>query len=199
MYSRPYRSVVTFPTHDDLTVVSVNWVIDDYRAVRRDIAGNFLAAVSQIAPELAERLRTATREERWIGTTTPGYFRRPYGPGWALVGDAGYLKDPCTARGITDAFEHAELLACAIHDGLTRRRPLEVALAAYERRRNDAVMPMYEFTDATAGLQPPTPESQALFASFREDQALFERFIGVFAGTVPVQAFFPAPAPQQAA
>jgi flavin-dependent dehydrogenase len=199
LYSRPYRSVVTFPTHDDLTVVSVNWVIDDYRAVRRDIASHYFAAVSQIAPELAERLRTATREERWIGTTTPGYFRRPYGPGWALVGDAGYLKDPCTARGITDAFEHAELLAGAIHDGLTRRRPFEVALAAYERRRNDAVMPMYEFTDATAGLQPPTPQSQALFASFLEDRALFERFLGVFAGTVPVQAFFPVPAPQQAA
>jgi hypothetical protein len=58
---------------------------------------------------------------------------------------------------------------------------------------------MYEFTDATAALQPPTPQSQALFASFREDRAQFERFLGVFAGTVPVQAFFPAPAPQRAA
>jgi hypothetical protein len=58
---------------------------------------------------------------------------------------------------------------------------------------------MYAFTDVTAGLPPPTPQSQALFASFREDQALFERFLGVFAGTMPVHAFFPAPAPQQAA
>jgi hypothetical protein len=76
---------------------------------------------------------------------------------------------------------------------------MEDALADYERRRNAAVMPMYEFTDATAGLPLPTPQSQALFDSFREDQEQFERSLGVFAGTVPVESFFPAPAPQQAA
>jgi flavin-dependent dehydrogenase len=42
--------------------------------------------------------------------------RRPYGPGWALVGDAGYFKDPFAAHGIT-AFRNAELLTDAVIDG----------------------------------------------------------------------------------
>ena len=44
----------------------------------------------ELAPAFAERVRAATREERFVGTAVPNYFRRPYGPGWALVGDAGY-------------------------------------------------------------------------------------------------------------
>jgi flavin-dependent dehydrogenase len=193
LYPRAYRSVVTTPTHDDLTMVAVNWVVDDYRAVRRDIEGEYHRAVAEIAPELAEQLRGGRREDRWIGAAVPSHFRRPFGPGWALVGDAGYLKDPCTAQGITDAFHHAELLAEALDDGLRRHRPFDDALADYERRRNTAVMPMYEFTYATSALEPPTPQEAELFEAMRDDPALTERFLGVFAGTVPVQDFFAAP------
>lgn len=194
LYPRAYRSVVTTPTHDDLTMVAVNWVVDDYRAVRRDIEGEYHRAVAEIAPELAEQLRGGRREDRWIGAAVPSHFRRPFGPGWALVGDAGYLKDPCTAQGITDAFHHAELLAEALDDGFRRHRPFDDALADYERRRNTAVMPMYEFTYATSALEPPTPQEAELFEAMRDDPALTERFLGVFAGTVPVQDFFAAPA-----
>jgi flavin-dependent dehydrogenase len=127
-----------------------------------------------------------------VSTTgpSPSRFRRPFGPGWALVGDAGYLKDPCTAQGITDAFHHAELLAEALDDGLRRRRSFGDALADYERQRNAAAMPMYEFTYATSALEPPTPQEAELFEAMRDDPALIERFLGVFAGTVPVQDFF---------
>jgi flavin-dependent dehydrogenase len=195
LYPRPYRSVVTIPTNDDLTLVAVNWAIDDYRAVRHDIEGHYHRTVAEVAPELAEQLRTGRREERWIGAAVPSWFRRPYGPGWALVGDAGYLKDPCTAQGITDAFHHAELLADALDDGLLRRRPLHDALADYERRRNTAAMPMYEFTYATSALEPPAPQEQELFAAMRDDPALAGRFFGVFAGTVPVPDFFASLSP----
>jgi flavin-dependent dehydrogenase len=190
LYPRPYRSVVTTPTHDDLTMVAVNWVIDDYSAARRDIEGEYHRAVAEIAPELAEQLRGGRRVDRWIGAAVPSRFRRPFGPGWALVGDAGYLKDPCTAQGITDAFHHAELLAEALDDGLRRRRSFGDALADYERQRNAAAMPMYEFTYATSALEPPTPQEAELFEAMRDDPALIERFLGVFAGTVPVQDFF---------
>jgi flavin-dependent dehydrogenase len=195
LYPRPYRSVVTIPTNDDLTLVAVNWAIDDYRAVRHDIEGHYHRTVAEVAPKLAEQLRTGRREERWIGAAVPSWFRRPYGPGWALVGDAGYLKDPCTAQGITDAFHHAELLADALDDGLLRRRPLHDALADYERRRNTAAMPMYEFTYATSALEPPAPQEQELFAAMRDDPALAGRFFGVFAGTVPVPDFFASLSP----
>lgn len=76
---------------------------------------------------------------------------------------------------------------------------MDDALAGYERRRNDAVMPMYEFTHARSGLEPPTPQMQQMFAAMRDDQALTERFFGVFAGTVPVQDFFSRAGQQPAA
>lgn len=49
----------------------------------------------------------------------PNFFRRPYGPGWALIGDAGHHKDPTLARGISDAFCDADLLANAVDAGLS--------------------------------------------------------------------------------
>ena len=198
LYTRPYRSIAAFPTNDDLTVIAVDWAIDDYVAVRRDIEGHYLRTLTDVAPELAERVHAGTREERWIGTAVPSFFRRPYGPGWALVGDAGYLKDPCTAQGITDAFNHAELLADALDAVLRGHRTFAEALADYERQRNEAVMPMYEFTCARSGLEQPTPQEQELLGVLRDDQAQTERFLGVFAGTVPVQDFFGAPIPEAA-
>ena len=44
----------------------------------------------------------------------PAQLRRPYGVGWALVGDAGWWKDPLSTHGITDAFRDAELGAAVI-------------------------------------------------------------------------------------
>ncbi|MDD7942918.1 FAD-dependent monooxygenase [Actinomycetospora lutea] len=199
LYPRPYRSVVAFPTHDELTVVSVNFALEDFHAAAADRPGAYFRALDEIAPELAEQMRAGRREGRWIGSTVPGFFRRPYGPGWALVGDAGYLKDPCTAQGITDAFHHAELLAEALDAALREERPTGEALAGYERRRNAAVMPMYEFTCQRARLEPPTPEMQAFFAGLRDDPRRTERFFGVFAGTVPVTEFFGSPAATPAA
>ena len=52
----------------------------------------------------------------------PNYFRKPYGPGWALVGDAGYNKDFITAQGIIDAFLDAELCAAALDESLSGAR-----------------------------------------------------------------------------
>ena len=194
LYARPWRSVVAYPTDDDLTLVAVNWPIDDYRPVRADIAGNYRRTLGEVAPDLAVRMRDARREERWIGTAIPSFFRRPHGPGWALVGDAGYVLDPCTAQGITDAFAHAELVTDAVDDGLTGRRDLSTALTDYEQRRNEAVRPMYEFTYEQAGLEPPSPEGEALFAAMRDDPELASRFLGVFTGSVPVEDFFAPPA-----
>jgi 2-polyprenyl-6-methoxyphenol hydroxylase-like FAD-dependent oxidoreductase len=198
LYPRDFRSVVTFPTNDDLTLVGVNWAIKDFPAVRADIAGQYHRAVAEAAPELAERLRAGTREQRWAGTAIPSFFLRPYGPGWALVGDAGYVKDPCTAQGITDAFHHAELLADALDAAWSGRAALGEALADYERRRNEAVGPMYEFTSQLASFEPPSPQLRELFGALAGDQARTDRFFGVFAGTVPVQEFFGSPAREAA-
>ncbi|MBO0723937.1 MAG: NAD(P)/FAD-dependent oxidoreductase, partial [Blastocatellia bacterium] len=115
---------------------------------------------------------------------------KPYGPGWALVGDAGYHKDPMTAQGITDAFRSAELLAEAVDDGLSGRQPLEDALARYEIRRNEELLPMYELTCQFATLAPSPPQMQELFAALRGNQEQTNRFLGTIAGTVSIQEFY---------
>jgi len=71
----------------------------------------------------------------------PGQFRKAHGPGWALVGDAGYFKDPFAAHGITDAFRDAELLTDAVLTG---------DFAGYEAHRDELSMPLFEVLDRIA-------------------------------------------------
>ena len=195
LYPRDGRMLITGPTHDGLQIVVGFWPREEFHAVRADVEHSFLDAVA-LAPPLAERLASAERVERFYGTgEVPFYYRRPYGPGWALVGDAGYHKDPVTAQGISDAFRDAELLADALDAGFTGAQPLDEALAGYEQRRNAATRGLYELTYELAALAPPPPEQQALFASLRESPEGTSRFFGVIAGTVPVEEFFGAPAP----
>ena len=108
-YVRPDRGFAAVPTNDGLTMVVVGWPAAEAAAYRADVEGNFLATLD-LVPEFAARVRGATREERFHGGSVPNFFRRPYGPGWALVGDAGYTRDSITAQGISDAFLDAESL-----------------------------------------------------------------------------------------
>lgn len=119
VHVRNRRVILPFPRNDDLVAVFIGWPIDELQDVKTDIEGNFWKAAS-LVPELAERLREGRREERFYGATDlPNFFRKPYGPGWALVGDAGHHKDPFLALGIADALRDAELLADAVADGLS--------------------------------------------------------------------------------
>jgi flavin-dependent dehydrogenase len=189
-YPSAYRGAFGWPTNDNLALVATYWAIRDVPAVRADIEGNYFKVLAEVAPALAERVRAGTREQRFVGGPIDNYFRRPYGPGWALVGDAGYKKDPCTAAGITDAFRDAELLVTALDAGFSGRRPLEDELADYERQRNEASLPMYEFTTQLATTQPPPPEIQQMLAALHGNREATNRFFGVFAQTVPVPEFF---------
>jgi flavin-dependent dehydrogenase len=190
LYPRDGLMIPVLPTNDGLTAIGVVWPRDEFHSVRADIEGNYLKAL-EVAPTLTDRVRGGKREERFVGTAdVPNYFRRPYGPGWALVGDAGYHKDPVTAEGITDALRDAELLAEAIDAGFSGRRLLDEALAAYEQQRNEAVMPIYEMTCDIATLQPPPLAMQELFAAMRGNQEQINRYFGTMAGTTPVPEFF---------
>ncbi len=189
-YPREHCAIGLIPTHHGLAVIVVSWPQAEFHTIRADVEGNFLKAL-ELAPTFLERVRQGKREERFTGTADlPFFFRRPYGPGWALVGDAGYHKDPITAQGITDAFRDAGLLAEAIDAGFSGARPLEEALAGYERRRNEAVMPMYDYIRQFASLEPPTPEMQHLFAALRNNQEQTNRFFGTLVGTVSISEYF---------
>lgn len=186
---KPERcSIFAFPTNDHLACITVEWPLQDFPSVRSDIEGHFHASI-ELVPRLAERVRNGRREDRFLGTAEqPNFYRKPYGPGWALVGDAGYQKDAVLAQGITDAFRDAELLAEAIDAGLAGRVPLEEALAAYEQQRNAASMPLYELNWQSATFEPPPPQVQLLHAAMRENQGAANRYFGILAGTVPVPA-----------
>ncbi|HSD23813.1 MAG TPA: NAD(P)/FAD-dependent oxidoreductase [Solirubrobacterales bacterium] len=187
------RGWAALPTHDDLTCVPFGWPREEFQANRKDIEGNFLKAVA-LAPEFAELVRGAKRESKFIGSAElPGYFRKPFGPGWALVGDAGYHKNPITAMGINDAFRDAELLSTGLHQALAGERDYEEAMGAYQRARDEEAIPVYEFTDEFATMEPPPQEMQQLLGAIHGDQDEMDAFISVQASTMPAPEFF-APA-----
>lgn len=132
--------------------------------VRGDVAGAYRRILEEAAPGLAERLPGA----RLVGPLRgfpghPGYLRRPWGPGWALVGDAAYFKDPITAHGISDALRDAELLARAVAEGT------DDALAGYEAARDALSRPLFDLTDRIASLEWDNAELKALHQSLSDE------------------------------
>ncbi|MFN0070979.1 MAG: NAD(P)/FAD-dependent oxidoreductase [Chloroflexota bacterium] len=191
LYVREGQFIVVGPTNEGLAQVSITWPSREFHAVRADIDGAFFRALDQHAPALADRVRSGRREENYSGMADmTNFFRTPSGPGWALVGDAGYHKDPITAQGITDALIGAEMLSHTLHRGLSQQQPLDEALAEYQRRRDAPVMPMYEMTVQLAALESPPSHVQALFQALRGNQAEINRFLGTAEGTVSIPDFF---------
>ena len=184
------RGWAAIPTHDDLTVLPFGWPVEEFKANRSDVEGNFFAAMDH-APEFAEKVHAATRESKFVGSAElPGYFRKPFGPGWALLGDAGYHKNPITAMGINDAFRDAELVADALDDAFSGRRSYEEGMTDYQRTRDREAGPVYEFTDDFAQLQPPPPEMQQLIGAMHGNQEAMDGFVSVQAATLPAPEFF---------
>jgi 2-polyprenyl-6-methoxyphenol hydroxylase-like FAD-dependent oxidoreductase len=145
------------PTNGGLQVVFAGLRPEQLRACRGNLAqglvGGLQAAGSPLAGELAA-LGLASRPVGFAGL--PGYLREATGPGWALVGDAGYFKDPITAHGLTDAFRDAALLADAIRAGTA------TAMRLYESTRDALSLPFLLATDALASLDWTLDEAQAL-------------------------------------
>jgi flavin-dependent dehydrogenase len=192
LYVRDQRAIFAHPTNDDLLALFVVWPSAELPRVRGDIERSYMAAIDGV-PEFAERVRAGTREERFYGATQlPSFLRKPFGAGWALVGDAGAHKDPFLALGVCDALRDAELLAGALEAGLSGRRPVEAALADYETQRNDATMPDYRENLMAAQLNPLPPEHYALRAALRGSQEDTNQFYLAREGMVPPDTFFGA-------
>jgi 2-polyprenyl-6-methoxyphenol hydroxylase-like FAD-dependent oxidoreductase len=186
---RPGRGWAAIPTNDGLTLLVMGWPDAEAATYKADPEANYLATL-EMAPAFAERVRAATREDRFYGGSVSGFFRRPYGPGWALVGDAGYTKDPITAQGISDAFRDAELCADALDASLGGGRDFDEAMADYQRRRDESVQAIYAFTNQLATMEPPPPEMQQVLGAVSGDQEEMDAFVSVIAGTVSPADFF---------
>jgi 2-polyprenyl-6-methoxyphenol hydroxylase-like FAD-dependent oxidoreductase len=190
-YVRPTRGMAAWPTNDDLTVVIAGWPYAEFEANKKDIEGNYLKTFD-LVPSFAERLRAASRETRFVGTAVPNFFRRPYGPGWALVGDAGYNKDFITAQGIHDAFRDAELCGTALDEAFGGVRSFDAVMADYHARRDEQVLAMYEFTTELSTLEPLPPDLQQLLAAMAGNQEAMDGFARVNAGVSHQPSFRPA-------
>jgi flavin-dependent dehydrogenase len=178
------------PTHDGLTCVVGGWPYAEFDANRKDYEGNYLR-MFELVPEFAERLRDARRETRlYAAGDLRGFFRKPYGPGWALVGDAGYHKDPITAFGITDAFRDAEAASAAIDDALAGRRSYDEAMGEWHDARDEQSLPIYGLTCDIAKIEPAPPELQQLVGAVSTTQAAMDDWVSVMAGTLAPPEFF---------
>src|SRR3954463_5472347 len=140
-----------FPTNNGEACIWVCLPAEKAERIRRwhvSLDAAFESMVHAASPDLADRIKTgAARTSVTRGATgLPNHIRQPVGPGWALVGDAGYHRDPITGQGISDAFRDADLLTEAIDAGMTGSVRMQEALAGYEAQRNAIAFPSYEAT-----------------------------------------------------
>ena len=187
-YIRPMRGFAIAPTHDGLTLTVGGWPYAEFDANKKDVEGHFLKLFDAV-PEIAERVRGAKRVAPIAGAPVSNFFRKPYGPGWALVGDAGYNKDPITAQGINDAFRDAEQVATALDQSFSGARPFDAAMGDYQRARDEHSLAMYEFTCQLATLEPPPPEMQQMLGAIQGNQRAMDGFAQMNAGTISPMEF----------
>ena len=148
-YYKPGISVGAIPTSANETCIFVSVpsarFLDSFRG---DVATGHQRLLRAVAPELAEIAGSARRAGNLNGFAGhSGFFRQSWGAGWALVGDAGYFKDPLTAHGITDALRDAELLADAVATGSME------ALSQYQAIRDRLAAGVFEVTDQIASFE----------------------------------------------
>jgi 2-polyprenyl-6-methoxyphenol hydroxylase-like FAD-dependent oxidoreductase len=186
----PDRQIAIWPTNDGLTMIVVGFPIAEFPEVRADIEGKFWGTM-QAVPGLAERLRAGRQAERFYGTADlPAFYRKPYGPGWALVGDAGMTLDPSTAQGISNAFCDVERLTSAVDAVFSGQSSYEAAMAAYEHKRNVDTLPMYELTAQGASFGQPSVEQQMLFAALERKPEAANQYFSAITGSITVPSFF---------
>jgi len=186
-----HRGLFGWPTHDGKIICGINWQAHELEEMRKDLEGNFFATFETLAPDFYRRLRAGKREDKFItGCMPKNFFRKPYGPGWALAGDAGAAYEFSTAQGITNALRQAQLLADALDEGLAGRRPLEEALADFEHRRNEIELPYYDYTYEQGTFQPIDPSHLPLFQAVAASPRATSGFFGLYSQTTSPAAFF---------
>jgi flavin-dependent dehydrogenase len=134
-----------FPMQPGVDCLALEIQPEDFEEFRSDPRAAFEGRFRAL-PGMARRLAGTTLEGKLQGTRgIANYFRTPYGPGWALTGDAGYLKDPSSGLGIGDAISQSFLLADAL-DAALRGADWDASLGAFQRKRDKIMLPAYQST-----------------------------------------------------
>jgi flavin-dependent dehydrogenase len=196
-YQAPGRWVGVIPTNDDQVLVAGYARQAEFDGLRARAAEGYRDIVRETAPDLAGRLAGGQLTGRVLGTGDQrNFLRRATGPGWVLVGDAGHHKDSLTARGITDAFLAAQLLADRL--GPAGEKPLEAGLAEFERDRDDLLRRNYLATVAVARLDV-EPQRLRTLRRIQESAELSDRYFAAAAGVIPPEELLgdlPSAAPE---
>ena len=179
-YFRPGSTAGVIPTNGGLANVFVGMPPARFNEAIAEQPVNtlFRTVLRETAPSIASVLEPhvpAGRFRTFRGQ--PGHLRRAHGPGWALVGDAGYFKDPISAHGISDALRDAELL--------TRSLLTTGSAAAYETTRDLLARPMLDATTAVAAYDWDIP---ALIALHRQLKIAIDEELNVLAALEPIAA-----------
>ena len=190
LVSRAHAGAFAFPCNDGISVVSANFTYADFLRVNSDREHAFRARLDEVVPDIAGMLDEGRQVDRLFAGCTRMFVRQAYGPGWALVGDAGMKKDPISAQGIAVAFEYAQKLADAIDAGLAGRCDLEHALEGYERERDERLMPFYEFTVQLAQLAKATPDQLELYRALQANPDDISQLFGCVTLSVSPSEFF---------
>lgn len=188
-FAVPMRGFAAWGTNDDLTLVVGGWPMTEFEANKKDAEGNWMKMID-MHPGFSERLRSGKRETKFYGTYVANYFRKPYGPGWALVGDAGYNRDFITAMGIMDAFLSAEQVVEALDQSFTGARPYNDTMAKYQQDRDERVTPIFHFTCQLATCEPPPPHVQKIFGAVAGNQDSQDAFCRMNGGVLSPAEFF---------
>ncbi len=144
-YFRPGMGAGAIPTNDGQTLVfaSVPEAAALGSASKRNDA--FHQVIAESAPDVADRLPQARLDGKLrFFPAMRGFLRQSWGEGWALVGDSGYMSDPITAHGITNALRDADILARTIAE--------DAKLADYQTARDDLSLKFFEISDRVASL-----------------------------------------------
>ena len=166
-YYKEGVSVGAIPTTTNETCIFVSVpsarFLDSFRG---DVAAGHQRLLRAVAPDLADVIGRSIRVGNLNGFAGhTGFFRQSWGAGWALVGDAGYFKDPLTAHGITDALRDAELLADAVSTGSME------ALSQYQEIRDRLASGVFEVTDRIASFEWDLVSVRALHESLASEMA----------------------------
>ena len=200
-----------FPMREGEDCIALEIQPEEFDEFRSGHAAFFEARVRKL-PEMARRARNAHLEGKVVGVKgIDNHFRKPYGPGWALTGDAGYLKDPSTGLGIGDALEQSFMLAAALgawFDGAD----WEATMSGFQQKRDRTMKPAYDGTLAFTRMRDMSAAEQnllkAVFLSPGTTRTLAHSIVAQLQSLLPPDAhgqtthiskmFAPAPEPTKA-
>lgn len=184
------QAIYMGPSSGGDTLVGVNWEMSRYKALNGDVEQDYYATIARLQPALAAQLGKSRLSTELRKGSTRNFLRVPHGPGWVLLGDAGHKKDPCTAQGITDAFNDVDECVEVIDAGLRGGEDLAAGLARWHAKRDDRLVPFHEMTLQMARFPAPDANEVALYRAIAASPTATTEFFGLISASTDPRVFF---------